>query len=249
MQKRFLLILIYLFTLPTYAYPSGRCDYPEHCPAPCLPPLFTSWCSSPSGWYARGDLGVSNMPIIRFQNQTTSNPVLDRTYVWGGASTDLAFGYRYHDLRFELSAGYLYDKFTKNYASTTGQNGNLYSGYVGGPLGMFNAYFDFNNPSIIFPYVGLGIGLLQTRYQWRINNADPANEYWVSSYSLAGQGIVGAGLRYNPHLSFTLDYRYLITPDNAQKIQNNATGSSYTSFNNSFQYINNLFSLGMIYEF
>ena len=251
MQKLWLFIICCLISAQIMAYSENRCDYPECRPPFCVPPLYTSWCSSPKNVYVRGSVGLAAMPKFAFKFYDPSNPdpVNQITTSHDAAGADLAVGYRFHDLRFELAASYLYNQFKDNYNPSGNTSVPFYSGYVDGPMGMFNAYFDYNNPTPIFPYIGAGIGILQRHYQWRMTNNDPANDYRLTTNHLAGQGILGLGYRVNACLSFLADYRYIMTPNYSEKITNNAANKAQISFNNTLRYTNNVFSLGAIWEF
>lgn len=111
-----------------------------------------------------------------------------------------AVGYRFEDFRTELEVSY-------RIAGADGVDGNQSS-----VSGMFNVLFDVGVAQGIYPYIGGGVGIANTRWDSVQSGTGPI--YHDSSAKFQWQAIVGAEMPVSSRTDVFLDYRYSGATDN-----------------------------------
>jgi opacity protein-like surface antigen len=150
---------------------ASAADFPPALPAqPVLPPAPVS----ESGWYLRGDVGVS---VQRFQDfdHFQTNPVFVWPSTWqivqkhtdDSAFVDFGVGYQVNNwLRFDATAEYRTSakfKVVGSYQSAFCNGGvgtcfDAYDGSHAAEVFMLNAYVDLGTWWCLTPFVGAGVG-------------------------------------------------------------------------------------------
>ena len=213
---------------------------------PLAIPLYTSWDTTPSNFYFRINGGASLMSGFNTRdNQSPGGGTTTNSYSMKlGYTGDLAFGYRYHNIRGELAAQYIANNisslYNPAYAFTSGNFKTL--------DGMLNIYYDFNNPTWINPYLGLGIGYAYVKEN-RATAANGANTYSGSVTALAGQGIAGLGFRLNDTWTFLLDYRRFQMANTSINLNNQTSTVTQIERPNGIGYGTNLITVGFLADF
>lgn len=210
---------------------------------PIATPLYTSWDTTPNNLYFRLNAGASFMPSIESRNrpQTGSGAEINSTYSMGtGYMGDLAMGYRVHNVRGEIAAQYVYNTIRGFYNPSLN---DLTSGDINVMGAMFNIYYDFNNPTWIYPYLGVGVGAFSLKDS-RGSQATPAG-FSGSTTVWGGQGIFGLGFRINDTWSFLVDYRRFYSASSSIDMNTNPSSSSRTE---QYGYTTNLVTMGFMAE-
>ncbi|MER8369811.1 outer membrane protein [Mesorhizobium sp. M1378] len=192
-----------------------------------------------SGWYLRGD--VSYLVQKSFK---------DEDFAFTPASFDekedpifasIGFGYHFNDyLRADLNVGYLPgNKIDIGYddtgivvlpATATVASASLKNYAFSGIL---NGYVDLGTYVGITPYLGAGIGILQSKRRlsasYFTDNADPTDDFVrhdnKTQYSFAYTLNAGFAYQVSKNVSVDLGYQYFSAPD-AEYV----TAESLTSF-------------------
>ncbi|ESX76648.1 porin family protein [Mesorhizobium sp. M0142] len=184
-----------------------------------------------SGWYLRGD--VSYLVQKSFK---------DEDFAFTPASFDekedpifasIGFGYHFNDyLRADLNVGYLPgNKIDVGYNDGTTVASATLKNYAFS--GIFNGYVDLGTYVGITPYLGAGIGVVQSKRRlsasYFTDNANPADDFVLrdnkTQYSFAYTLNAGLAYQVSKNVSVDLGYQYFSAPD-AEYV----TAESLTSF-------------------
>jgi opacity protein-like surface antigen len=202
-----------------FATVAHAADMPE------LPPVYVPQIEeySASGWYLRGDIGMTNQGVSKmhqvFEDFTTEkfdyrSKSFDSSPLFG-----IGLGYQYNNwLRFDITAEY---RGRANlHATAVGNQGSVdnYQGSKSEYTGLVNAYVDLGTWAHVTPFVGAGLGLSYNRIHDFYDTC--------AALSCAGQIVavadgtgsklsfawaLHAGLAYQvtPSLTIELAYRYI----------------------------------------
>lgn len=126
-----------------------------------------------------------------------------------GFTGNVAIGtYLSDSTRVEFEAGY--SKSDLKSATVSGGSASA-DGNVTTLTGMINGYYDFAPSSILRPYVGLGLGAANVKY----NNTHVGGVAFTDDDDTvaAGQAMAGLKWQFSPHTAATVEYRYFRTAD------------------------------------
>jgi opacity protein-like surface antigen len=126
-----------------------------------------------------------------------------------GFTGNVAIGTYLNDsARVEFEAGY--NKSDLKSASVNGA-GTTADGDVTAVTGMLNGYYDFAPNCLLRPYVGLGLGAANVKY----NNTHVGGVAFTDDDDTvaAGQAMAGLKWQFSPHTAATVEYRYFRTAD------------------------------------
>ncbi|MER9974381.1 MULTISPECIES: outer membrane protein [unclassified Mesorhizobium] len=184
-----------------------------------------------SGWYLRGD--VSYLVQKSFK---------DEDFAFTPASFDekedpifasIGFGYHFNDyLRADLNVGYLPgNKIDVGYNDGTTVASATLKNYAFS--GILNGYVDLGTYVGITPYLGAGVGVVQSKRRlsasYFTDNADPTDDFVrhdnKTQYSFAYTLNAGLAYQVSKNVSVDLGYQYFSAPD-AEYV----TAESLTSF-------------------
>ncbi|MER9021536.1 porin family protein [Mesorhizobium sp. M0815] len=184
-----------------------------------------------SGWYLRGD--VSYLVQKSFK---------DEDFAFTPASFDekedpifasIGFGYHFNDyLRADLNVGYLPgNKIDVGYNDGSTVASATLKNYAFS--GILNGYVDLGTYVGITPYLGAGIGVVQSKRRlsasYFTDNANPADDFVLrdnkTQYSFAYTLNAGLAYQVSKNVSVDLGYQYFSAPD-AEYV----TAESLTSF-------------------
>ena len=168
-----------------------------------------------SGWYLRGDIAYSS-------NVNSTNIDFGFTPVTYSESEDpifgsIGFGYHFSNyLRAELNFGYapgISQSATYSDATTfaaAGIDNHSWTGIV-------NGYVDLGTYVGFTPYVGAGVGILQSTYQINARYIDAVTDIAVvdeqTNYNFAYTLNAGVAYEFAKNLSIDLGYQFLSSPD------------------------------------
>jgi len=210
-----------------------------------------------SGWYLRGD--VSYLVQKSFKNDDFSFTPASFSDKEDPVFASIGFGYHFNDyLRADLNLGYLpgnkigvgYDDSgtvvppaTATVASASLKN---YAYSL-----MLNGYVDLGTYVGITPYLGGGVGIVQSTHKlsasYFTNNTDPSDDVTQSDdktqYSLAYTLNAGLAYQVTKNVSVDLGYQYFSAPD-AEYV----TAESLTSFPVHKGISNHQVKLGLRYD-
>jgi opacity protein-like surface antigen len=191
-------------------------------PPPLAPPPVID--DFASGWYLRGDIGMSNQKVRRLDNalfaSTAGLVIVDKSFD-SAPFFGLGIGYHYNNwLRFDLTGEYRGGASFHGldvYGGPPATNTNVYTGIKSEWLFLLNAYVDLGTWVGVTPFVGAGIGTSWNRIS-NFRDVDPtipSVAYAASDGQWNLAWALHAGLSYaaTPNLSIELAYRYLSLGD------------------------------------
>ncbi|UVC16726.1 outer membrane protein [Mesorhizobium onobrychidis] len=172
-----------------------------------------------SGWYLRGD--VAYLPEKSFDNEDFAFAPADFEEEEDRIFASIGFGYHFNDyLRADLNLGYL----PGNEISVSYDNGATVASadlenYAFS--GMLNGYVDLGTYVGITPYLGAGIGIVQSNRRLSAdhftNNGNPADDFVrdddKTQYSFAYTLNAGLAYQVSKNVSIDLGYQYFSAPD------------------------------------
>ena len=164
--------------------------------------LCTAASAQTQGWYAGAEAGANFVPSLKFdasanvwkQQQDPGYAILGQV------------GYGFGKVRLEGEIGWRQNEISK-FSDSLGEHpvdGNISALSV-----MGNVYYDFVNDSKWTPYVGVGIGGVNVKFDNLKQSGQPVTD--DSDFVFAYQGIGGVSYAVNEQLSLKADYRYLRT--------------------------------------
>jgi opacity protein-like surface antigen len=209
-----------------------------------------------SGWYLRGD--VSYITQKTFKNDSFGFTPASFSEKEDPVFASIGFGYHFNDyLRADLNVGYLPgNKIGVGYDnSSTAPLGEAV--VASGELknyafsGILNGYVDLGTYVGITPYVGAGVGLVQSKHKlsasYYTDNADPTDDFVTeddkTKYSLAYTLNAGLAYQLTKNVSVDLGYQYFSAPD-AEYV----TAASLTSYPVKKGISNHQVKLGLRYD-
>lgn len=202
---------------------AGAADYPRPYAPPFveLPPIE----DVASGWYLRGDIGMTNQRVGRLHQElfpiTPNHQVLDANFE-SGMLFGVGVGYQWNN--------WLRTDITGEYRGETGFHGldtwydpwndmarfNNYSGKKSEWLFLANIYADLGTWHNFTPFVGAGIGMSRnTFHSFRDTGIDPWGSPTLSyaepasKWNFAWALHAGVSYRVTPNVSIEFAYRYV----------------------------------------
>jgi opacity protein-like surface antigen len=194
------------------------------------------------GWYTTVGAGMS---IAGKSNANQADgPTKYTLSSKKGYNGGIALGYYFTpSFRVEAQVSYL-----NNNLKDVKEDGNSvigtakFDGQLNSWSTMANAYYDIDLDSVVKPYVGLGLGLANTKTKIEGTFSGTAFEIKKSKSSLAYQGIVGTKYEINEDASLSLEYRYFKA--NSYKIAEKNSTNDYK-----IDYARHLIVLGLTFGF
>jgi opacity protein-like surface antigen len=186
---------------------------------PLVPPM-----PEASGWYLRGDIGMTNQQVKNLDNvlfAATPNLVIRDKNFEAGMLFGIGAGYRWNNwLRFDVTGEYRGE--TGFHGLDTWHDGvnarfNNYTAKKSEWLVLANAYVDLGTWWRVTPFVGAGVGWSQvTIHSFRDAGIDPAGPTPTLAYADAASKsnfawALHAGLSYEVTRAFSIElaYRYV----------------------------------------
>ncbi|MER8862824.1 porin family protein [Mesorhizobium sp. M0751] len=184
-----------------------------------------------SGWYLRGDVSYLVQKSFKDEHFTFTPASFDEKEDPIFAS--IGFGYHFNDyLRADLNVGYLPgNKIDVGYNDGTTVASATLKNYAFS--GILNGYVDLGTYVGITPYLGAGVGVVQSKRRlsasYFTDNANPADDFVLrddkTQYSFAYTLNAGLAYQVSKNVSVDLGYQYFSAPD-AEYV----TAESLTSF-------------------
>jgi opacity protein-like surface antigen len=214
---------------------------------PLMPPVLAPVEEVASGWYLRGDIGMTNQRfdgLFQRLYNTPGTTVEQVGQAWDSAPfVGIGLGYKWNDwVRFDVTGEYrgrANFHGSDNVVFTGGQGVDNYSGSKSEWVVLANAYVDLGTWYSLTPYVGVGIGgAYVSIHGFRddgiafINGVGLTNSvaYAADNSVWNFAWAVHAGLTYKVTPSFSVDlgYRYISLGD-AQTGPTRAFDGSFTN--------------------
>ncbi|PWR23944.1 OmpA family protein [Zavarzinia compransoris] len=145
-----------------------------------------------SGPYVTGFGGYTINPDVGVDSDTNPSGHLSFDHGWVGGA---AVGYDFGRARIEFEGAYRKNNYDELQLGTTTFTSDSDLAVISG---LVNVLYDFENESVITPFIGFGIGAAYL---------DDDNSDTVLAY----QGIAGAKISVTENLSAVVDYRYFRT--------------------------------------
>ncbi|MER8386837.1 porin family protein [Mesorhizobium sp. M1428] len=184
-----------------------------------------------SGWYLRGDVSYLVQKSFKDEHFAFTPASFDEKEDPIFAS--IGFGYHFNDyLRADLNVGYLPgNKIDVGYNDGTTVASATLKNYAFS--GILNGYVDLGTYVGITPYLGAGVGVVQSKRRlsasYFTDNANPADDFVLrdnkTQYSFAYTLNAGLAYQVSKNVSVDLGYQYFSAPD-AEYV----TAESLTSF-------------------
>ncbi|MES0066645.1 porin family protein [Mesorhizobium sp. M0074] len=184
-----------------------------------------------SGWYLRGDVSYLVQKSFKDEHFAFTPTSFDEKEDPIFAS--IGFGYHFNDyLRADLNVGYLPgNKIDVGYNDGTTVASATLKNYAFS--GILNGYVDLGTYVGITPYLGAGVGIVQSKRRlsasYFTDNADPTDDFVLrdnkTQYSFAYTLNAGLAYQVSKNVSVDLGYQYFSAPD-AEYV----TAESLTSF-------------------
>jgi opacity protein-like surface antigen len=221
-----------------FATMANAADIPTKYPPAHLPPPIEEY--APTGWYLRGDIGMTNQRFKGLHQRlydvpgTTVEPV---GFGWDSATFfGLGVGYKFNDwLRGDITGEY---RGKANFHGSDhvtfpgGEGVDNYSGSKSEWVFLANAYLDLGTWWCVTPYVGAGVGMANVNiHGFRddgFNNFGISTAYAAdaSKWNFAWAAHAGITYKVTQSMNIDLGYRYL-------SLGNGTTGAT-RAFDNSF---------------
>jgi opacity protein-like surface antigen len=175
-----------------------------------------------SGWYLRGDIGMTNQQVKTLSNTfNTDTIVIDKSFD-AGWLFGLGIGYQVNNwLRFDVTGEYRGKTDFHGYDQWIGYDGaNTTTAKKSEWVGLFNAYVDLGTWYGITPFVGAGVGGSNIKISdyADLGIGNPAGIGPIQSlgygketskWNLAWAVHAGLAYRVTPGLTVELAYRYI----------------------------------------
>jgi opacity protein-like surface antigen len=182
-----------------------------------------------SGWYLRGDIGMTNQMVGDLENASfpgTANLVIRDKNFEGGMSFGLGAGYQWNSwLRTDVTGEYRGETGFHGFDTWTDGAGlprfNNYSAKKSEWLFMANAYLDLGTWGHVTPFVGAGIGMSRITihsfrdagiaYAGGLGTGFPTIGYAnaASTWNFAWAAYAGLAYKVTKNFTIELAYRYV----------------------------------------
>jgi opacity protein-like surface antigen len=193
---------------------------------PGLPPVYPPQVEefvSASGWYLRGDIGMTNQQFKGLHQRLYDVPGTTVEAVGMGWDSSmmagLGIGYKFNDwFRADFTGEYRGKANfhgSDNVTFNGGQGVDNYSGSKSEWVFMANAYVDLGTWWCLTPYVGAGIGMANVKISGfrddGFNNLGQSTAYAAdaSKWNFAWSLQAGVSYKVTPSMSIDLGYRYI----------------------------------------
>jgi opacity protein-like surface antigen len=203
---------------------ASAADLPRMLPPIPYPPPIEEF----SGWYLRGDIGMSNQHFKGLENAlfagTPAFEFIDKGGFDSGPIFGFGAGYQFNSW-FRLDATVEYrgkvgfhalDRFF-NVDPPGAINSNNYTASKSEWLGLLNAYVDFGTWWGVSPFVGAGVGFSRnTIYHFRDLNVTTTSLAFgdtASKWNFAWALHAGLGYKITPRATLEFSYRYVSLGD------------------------------------
>lgn len=159
-----------------------------------------------NGWYVGAGAGGAFVPDSDWKKIDGTN---GESQFENGFIVNAALGYKFGMPRIEAEISYLtndYDKFVTN----AGTNYNV-TGDISATTFLINGYLDFENKSMLTPFIFGGIGM--SNLEAEATATDGTRIYDDDETVFAYQAGAGVSIQANASISIDLKYSYLGTGD------------------------------------
>lgn len=197
---------------------AGAADLPPMPPPMMRAPVVQDY----SGWYLRGDIGMTNASVNSIANVLDTSPGIAVNTVhkdWtGGGLFGLGVGYQFNNwFRVDVTGEYR-NKVEFNGLQIVSWNGtpigtDEYKAKLSSWVAMANVYADLGTWWCLTPFIGAGVGFAQNRIGafTDVNTPNLGVAYGVdtSKWNFAWALHAGVGYKVMPGMTIELAYRYL----------------------------------------
>lgn len=172
-----------------------------------------------SGWYLRGD--VSYLPERTYRKVDFGSPTVSLSEREQPFFGSLGFGYHFNDyFRMDGNIGFMPGNDVSIGVSNPGLSTGEASAKNSALTAMLNGYVDLGTYVGITPYIGGGVGLMQSKRSLNVSYddlVDNANDVTFSDskrkYSFAYTLNAGFAYQISQNVVVDLGYQYLSSPD------------------------------------
>jgi opacity protein-like surface antigen len=193
-------------------------------PVAPAPQMVRAPVAEASGWYLRGDIGMTNQQVKKLDNELfpgTANLVIHDKNFEGGMLFGVGVGYKVNNwFRFDVTGEYRGETGFHGFDTWTDPGGlprfNNYSAKKSEWLVMANAYLDLGTWWCITPFIGAGVGWsYNTIHSFRDTGVGELGGPTMAFAHAASKSnfawALHAGLSYEVTKSFSVElaYRYL----------------------------------------
>jgi opacity protein-like surface antigen len=201
-----------------------------------------------SGWYLRGDVGMTNQSIKSLNNPDPANVLFTQTGVGFDSSPlfDLGVGYQFNNwFRVDVTgqyrgrANFHGSQFTTAFAGSALVDN--YSGSKSETVVMANGYVDLGTWWCVTPYIGAGVGASYNRisdfrddgFGNTFGVARPVSFVYASDagkWNFAWALHAGLGYKVTPNATVELGYSYMNLGDATTGVNSNFAGTATAQY-------------------
>ena len=201
-----------------------------------------------SGWYLRGDVGMTNQSIKSLNNPDPANVLFTQTGVGFDSSPlfDLGVGYQFNNwFRVDVTgqyrgrANFHGSMFTTAFAGSALEDN--FSGSKSETVVMANGYVDLGTWWCVTPYIGAGIGASYNRisdfrddgFGNTFGVARPVSFVYASDagkWNFAWALHAGLGYKVTPNATVELGYSYMNLGDATTGVNSNFAGTATAQY-------------------
>jgi opacity protein-like surface antigen len=201
-----------------------------------------------SGWYLRGDVGMTNQSIKSLNNPDPANVLFTQTGVGFDSSPlfDLGVGYQFNNWfrvdvtgQFRGRANFHGSQFTTAFAGSALVDN--YTGSKSETVVMANGYVDLGTWWCVTPYIGAGIGASYNRisdfrddgFGNTFGVARPVSFVYASDagkWNFAWALHAGLGYKVTPNATVELGYSYMNLGDATTGVNSNFAGTATAQY-------------------
>jgi opacity protein-like surface antigen len=201
-----------------------------------------------SGWYLRGDVGMTNQSINSLNNPDPANVLFTQTGVGFDSSPlfDLGVGYQFNNwFRVDVTgqyrgrANFHGSQFTTAFAGSALVDN--YSGSKSETVVMANGYVDLGTWWCVTPYIGAGVGASYNRisdfrddgFGNTFGVARPVSFVYASDagkWNFAWALHAGLGYKVTPNATVELGYSYMNLGDATTGVNSNVAGTATAQY-------------------
>jgi opacity protein-like surface antigen len=201
-----------------------------------------------SGWYLRGDVGMTNQSINSLNNPDPANVLFTQTGVGFDSSPlfDLGVGYQFNNwFRVDVTgqyrgrANFHGSQFTTAFAGSALVDN--YTGSKSETVVMANGYVDLGTWWCVTPYIGAGIGASYNRisdfrddgFGNTFGVARPVSFVYASDagkWNFAWALHAGLGYKVTPNATVELGYSYMNLGDATTGVNSNFAGTATAQY-------------------